>query len=234
VGTGLFDRYSEPVERDILSWAQSLHFAIDLKPQDRETFVAVSNGMIFYDVAEVRDGPFFRGREANNTEVAGVDCFYDSVESSPLFVVQRKLYFSPSKKPIVRLAQECGYRVHVSFFRPGRVSGEMARSARLDRSEICDVGTRRLAAVAEAQLPDDLPVCFCDLLRPFGLHILQSDLPLGDGQLRKRSHHKKLASPKISLNRGREKVAMNLATLGGRGSRHTTKPIRSNSKSAAG
>lgn len=122
-GAGLFDGYSELVERDVLSSAQSLRLAIDFKPQDREALVAVGNRVIFYDVAEVRDGPFLWGGEADNTEVAGVDRFYDSVDRSPLLVIQRKLYLSASKEPIVRLAQECGYRVHVSFFRPGRVCG---------------------------------------------------------------------------------------------------------------
>jgi hypothetical protein len=81
--------------------------------------------VVLYDVAEVRNGPSFRGREAHDAEITGVDSFNYRVDGSPLLVVQRKLYLSAGKEPIVRLAQECGYRVHVSFFRPGRVSGEI-------------------------------------------------------------------------------------------------------------
>ena len=39
----------------------------------------------------------------------------------------------------------------------GRLSG-LARSAGLDRAEICDVGTRRADAVATAELVDGMPV----------------------------------------------------------------------------
>jgi hypothetical protein len=79
----------------------SVHLAIDFKPQHREAFVAVSNGMIFDDVAEVGDRALFRGREANDPEVTGVDRLYYRVDCSPLLFVQRKLYFSASKEPIV-------------------------------------------------------------------------------------------------------------------------------------
>jgi hypothetical protein len=93
-GTGLFDSYGQLVKRHILSCVQALYLAIDFKSQYCEALVAISNGMIFYDVTEVGDSAGFRGREADNAEVTSVDRLYDRVDCNPLFFVQRKLNLS--------------------------------------------------------------------------------------------------------------------------------------------
>lgn len=102
---------------------KALRLAIDLKPQHREALVSVGDGVVLYDVAEVPNRLFLSGREADYAEVPCVDCFNDCVEGESLFVVQRKPHLPCGMKLIVHLAQECGYRVHEWFFRPGRAAG---------------------------------------------------------------------------------------------------------------
>lgn len=74
--------------------------------------------MILYNVAEVRNGALFRGREANDPEVTCVDRFYYCVDGNPLFFVQRKPYLSGSKELIVRSHKNADIGCMYCFFAP--------------------------------------------------------------------------------------------------------------------